>query len=333
MVNSMDSTKSSPTSTAKRKKNKKQRKALLSSTRPNKLRPTRSTPIPSSVGRTVIRQHHTLHKRLSAAIGRHDDATANTLRQEITSLGGVKRYQDASLAGQGKERGGDTSGVLLTWLSSYKAKRKDAGLRMLEVGALSVDNACGRCGLFEGGIERIDLNSRHPDIKEQDFMERPLPRGKEETFDVISLSLVVNFVGQLNGRGEMLRRVGKFLRTRTLVDRTTQGRKIECNLALEPKLQEESSSDGERLLPALFLVLPAPCVNNSRYLDEERLKAIMQALEYSLVRRKMSSKLVYYLWKFNGLGEDDEQKKARAIFGKEEIKKGKNRNNFAIMLQ
>ena len=327
----MGPTKAPATSTAKRRK-KKPRKVLLSSTRPIQLRPTRSTRIPSSVGRAVIRSHHTLHKRLSAAIARHDDTTANVLRQEINSLGGLKRYQDASLAGQGKERGGDTSSVLVTWLSSYKTKRKDAGLKMLEVGALSVDNACARCGLFEGGIERIDLNSRHPDIKKQDLMERPLPGSKEEKFDVISLSLVVNFVGNLDGRGEMLRRAGKFLQTRLVVDRTRRGRKMDFNVSLEDKRQEESSNDEEQLLPALFLVLPAPCVNNSRYLDEERLKAIMQTLGYSLVRRKMGSKLAYYLWRLTGFGEGDEQKNARVVFGKEEIRKG-NRNNFAIVLK
>ena len=320
-------------STAKRKK-KKLRKNLLSSTRPRQLRHTRSTPLSSSTGRAVIRNHHILHKRLSAAIARCDDTTANAVRQEINSLGGLKRYQDASLAGQGRDRGGDTSAVLVTWLSSYEKMHKNAGLRMLEVGALSVDNACARCDLFGGGIERIDLTSRHPGIKEQDFMEKPPPKSEEEAFDVISLSLVVNFVGDLDGRGEMLRRVGQFLRARRIVDVTTQdGRKVGSSMALDDKQPGESSNDEGQLLPALFLVLPAPCVNNSRYLDEERLETIMHVLGYSLVRRKMSSKLVYYLWLFSGLAERDEQTKAKSYFGKEEIRKGKDRNNFAIILK
>ena len=142
-------------------------------------------------------------------------------------------------------------------------------------------------------------------------MARPVPESAEalgrEGFDVVSLSLVVNYVGDAAGRGEMLRRVGKFLRRRS---------------------GGEDEGGVEERVPALFLVLPAPCVLNSRYLDEERLEAVMESLGYVLKERKMSRKLVYYLWRFEG-----PDKGRRKAWKKEELKTGGARNNFAIVLR
>ena len=316
-------------STAKQKK-KKVRELLLSSPRPPQRRSAKpSPPRSSSAGRALIRTHHTLHKRLTAAIARHDEGVANAIRGELESLGGLEKYQDASLAGQSKERGGDTSGVLVQWLSTYR--RKQTELKVLEVGALSMDNVCAQSKIFGGGVERIDLKSRHPGIKEQDFMDRPLPRSKQDLFDVVSLSLVVNYVSDPQGRGEMLERVGNFLRTESNSKQRSNEVEDEKLDGISKGRSEYKGEEEGDLLPALFLVLPAPCVENSRYLNEERLKVILETLGYSLVRRKMSSKLIYYLWKYHGFDGGDEQRKARAVFGKEEIRKGKDRNNFAIV--
>jgi 25S rRNA (adenine2142-N1)-methyltransferase len=71
---------------------------------------------------------------------------------------------------------------------------------MLELGALLPNNyeAC------KSWIENhpIDLNSRHPEIVEQDFLQRPRPTSDAERFDVISCSLVINFVPDPKDRGE-----------------------------------------------------------------------------------------------------------------------------------
>ena len=177
--------------------------------------------------------------------------------------------------------------------------------RMLEVGALRTDNTCSKNGAFE--MKRIDLHSQHSDIEEQDFMDLPFPTTEdldEEGFDIVSLSLVVNFVGDPAQRGEMLKRVKGFLRP--------------C------------SRDGDEMrefFPALFLVLPAPCVTNSRYLDEEKLKSILEILGYTMAKRKLSSKLVYYLWRYEGSVTENAK-----VFKKEEIRSGRSRNNFAIVL-
>ena len=143
-----------------------------------------------------------------------------------------------------------------------KSALQGIGLRLLEIGALCTDNACSRASLFN--VVRIDLQSQHPQIQSQDFMDRPLPNSNSDRFDIISLSLVLNFVPCPTQRGEMLRRTTLFLRHSDLDG---------------PKLSQ--------IFPSLFLVLPAPCLTNSRYLSEGRLQAIMQSLDYSLLQRAM----------------------------------------------
>lgn len=228
-----------------------------------------------------------------------------------------------------------------------RKRRRGAGekIRMLEVGALRIDNACSRSSVFE--VERIDLRSQHPGIKSQDFMCRPLPATPVGKFDIVSLSLVLNYVGTPAARGEMLQRVEKFLRpAHCAVGHADSG-------GGEEDLEgEEGRETDERLVPGLFLVLPAPCVANSRYLDERRLEEIMWGLGYVRRKRKMSAKLVYYFWTFVGMGmreggvgragmhEEEEEGGLRWMgasghkrpFKKEEIRPGGKRNNFALVL-
>ena len=292
------------------KHGKASRPKLLSHTRPACIKKT--TPLPSRATRSVIRNHHTLTKQLRSAITRNDSTTAASLQAEMEAKGGIAKYQEASIQGQSIQRGGDSSRVLIRWLAELvppklQADKQERKLRLLEVGALRPDNYCSRSELLN--VTRIDLHSQHPKIQTQDFMTRPIPPSamlQIDGFDVVSLSLVVNFVSDAAGRGEMLRRVSSFLRI--------------------PPSEYENVADPT--LPALFLVLPAPCVTNSRYLNEERLENIMQSLGYKKVRRKMSAKLVYYLWGYE-ISLEDERSKS---FRKEELRGGASRNNFAIVV-
>ena len=258
--------------------------------------------------------------------------------------------------------------VLRAWVEEFLSRRgnhnanEQAGwmnrsggggkIKMLEVGALKVDNACSRSSRFE--VERIDLHSQHPQIRTQDFMQRPLPSCAAERVDIISLSLVLNYVGDAASRGAMLRRVAEFLRPPTSFHNascdnpsdhaaTTAGMGGVTGAGGQDTPETESA-----ILPALFLVLPAPCVTNSRYLDEDRLEAMLQSLGYVKARRKMGAKLVYFLWTFKGGGkkvlvndggaakcnQEDERTAAGAKhqFRKIELRPGGKRNNFAIVL-
>ncbi|KAJ8064351.1 hypothetical protein OCU04_006695 [Sclerotinia nivalis] len=286
--------------------NKKTKLKSLSQGRP----PTIKKPaqrISSKATRTIIRNHHTLEKRKAKALAEGDEITAAALTREIASQGGLESYQRASLIGQGNDRGGDSSKILTDWLAPLckdlkGLAEKNSPVRMLEVGALSTTNACSRSHTFH--VERIDLNSQSEGITQQDFMERPLPKDETEKFNIISLSLVLNYVPDGVGRGNMLLRTRKFLET------------------ICP-----AGEGFSEWFPALFLVLPSPCVNNSRYMDEARLEAILESLGYVMVKKKLSNKLVYYLWRLQSPTMKPRQWK------KEEIRAGGSRNNFSIVLK
>jgi 25S rRNA (adenine2142-N1)-methyltransferase len=251
--------------------------------------------------RTIIRTHHTLQKQHAQAIKVGDAAKAKELERQIKEQGGLKAYQQASITGQSKIRGGDSSTVLMAWLKERKiAKSADGKLKMLEVGALSTSNACSKSGLFD--VTRIDLNSQDPQIEQQDFMERPLPTSDTERFDIISLSLVLNYVPDAIGRGEMLRRTCQFL---------------------------DSSKADDKVFPGLFFVLPAPCIQNARYMTNQHLDKILNSLGYEKLHQKISAKLVYSLWKFT----TSPVSKEPTLFPKVEVNPGKARNNFSIIMR
>ncbi|CCU77381.1 unnamed protein product [Blumeria hordei] len=263
-----------------------------------------SPTISSKATRAIIRRHHTLQKQRNKSLAEGDIANADDLMTQIEHDGGIEMYQRASLLGQSRERGGDSSKVMLNWLqplfSKLDVSKSTSKVRILEIGALSDSNACSNSKLFE--VERIDLNSQSENIKQQDFMERPTPRQDNEKFDIISLSLVLNFVPDAAGRGSMLMRISTFLRTSKNLD------------------------TEQAIFPCLFLVLPASCITNSRYMDEARLDEIMTNLGYVCVHKKLSKKLVYYLWHLRTPNP------APNTFRKKEVRSGKTRNNFSIVI-
>ncbi|KAK4959594.1 25S rRNA (adenine2142-N1)-methyltransferase [Elasticomyces elasticus] len=282
----------------------KKHKSLSAGRPPTLRRPAAS--LSSKATRTLIRSHHQLQKASAAAVKAGDERKAAILEHQIEQQGGLQAYQRASIQGQSTERGGDSSKVLLNWLAdvSFRAPAGER-LRMLEVGALSRSNACSRSSVFD--VTRIDLRSQGSGIVQQDFMQRPLPKSGTEMFDIVSLSLVLNYVPDAAARGEMLRRTCRFLsHVRT----------------------SETGSDGQALLPALFLVFPAPCVINSRYLTEDLLSRIMASLGYTLLKRKLSTKLVYYLWRAS-----EEPAIRPTKFVKTEVNPGVKRNNFCVVLE
>lgn len=263
----------------------------------------KSESLSSKASRTLIRKHHELRKQQAKALAQDNFAEAEAIAGEIEAQGGLKIYQQASLNGQSKERGGDSSKTLLQWLEpSWKSLQKEVRpkLRMLEIGALTSSNACSRQGMFD--VTRIDLNAQDEGIQQQDFMERPLPVTAAEKFDIISLSLVLNFVPNPLARGDMLLRTTSFLGA------------------------SQVPSELKEYFPSLFLVLPAPCVLNSRYMNEAKLQELMHSLGYFLVKHRLSKKLGYYLWR-----HDAAKLKENHTIAKTEVNPGRGRNNFSIV--
>lgn len=273
----------------------------------------------SKATRTLIRSHHQLQKAHAQALASNDEIRAAKLQAEIDANGGIEMYQEASKKGQSSERGGDSSRLLVEWLredggmldllGKARAVDQDVRLRCLEVGALSTQNAISKVKGVD--VVRIDLNSQEKGILQQDFMERPLPKMPDhetDTFHMISLSLVLNYVPEPVGRGEMLRRTVQFL-CRTF-----------------PAALSDLSSEKE-LRPILYLVLPIACVLNSRYLTEQRLDEIMNNIGYTMTKRKESNKLISYIWEYQGVTEP------LRSFRKEELNPGRTRNNFAVVMR
>ncbi len=338
-----------------------------------------SSSLSSKHTRTLIRSHHTLQKRLARARAEHDTQLIKDLESQLSALGGLATYQLASTIGQSAERGGDSSRVLVRWLgpelsfrksksnSAFSPKPKPQPLRILEIGALSTTNALNIPGATV--VRRIDLRSSAPGIEEADFMTFPLPNspdGKgewqsERGYDVLSLSLVLNYVPDARGRGDMLRRTTLFFSdsdsnsdssragarermadqhasTTTTVNVKKRKRKEEHEQEHEhgtPDQQKGNNDEPEQpfLLPCLFVVLPAPTLHNSRYLTPDHLTLIMSSLGYINLETKTTSKLHYSLWRY------DKDKRTQWIenggpttFAKREINPGGGRNNFCIIL-
>lgn len=210
--------------------------------------------------------------------------------------GGLQNYQLASTVGQDKSRGGDSSKQLVKWLRELQYD-KHQDLTALEIGSLSVSNYIGTCKIFER-VERIDLNSNDKAIIRQDFMKRPLPVDDSQRFNLISCSLVLNFVSTPAERGQMCKLFSHFL---------IQGP-----------------------VPSyLFVVLPLPCVVNSRYTTIDHFIQLMTTLGFQTVKRHSSNKLFYILLQYLPAG--DTQINAKFL-KKKEINPGPGRNNFAILL-
>jgi 25S rRNA (adenine2142-N1)-methyltransferase len=172
--------------------------------------------------------------------------------------------------------------------------------RLLDVGALRPDNYSRWAKWIDATA--MDLRARAPEIIEQDFLtldvSLPSPAGHRARWDVIALSLVLNFVPLPSDRGRMLRVAHSALAPRGL----------------------------------LFLALPAPCVQNSRYLTNEHLLELLQAagFEKAQERCRPGGRMAYWLLRKVEPGLTEEQ--ARARFGKQILRTGNDRNNFCVVL-
>lgn len=79
----------------------------------------------------------------------------------------------------------------------------------------------------------------------------------------------------------------------------------------------------------LYLVLPLPCLTNSRYLSHARLTSILTSTGWTVERQHDSAKLTYWLLKRADGGEKGDGKEWK----REVVRKGAQRNNFCILVQ
>ncbi|TFK67897.1 hypothetical protein BDN72DRAFT_724793, partial [Pluteus cervinus] len=250
----------------------------------------------SKASRSVIQQFHRLLKqRLQFRKTLPDDAPPlKAIEKEIGDLGGLEHYQNMSALGQTNERGGGSEKVLVSWMKELGVPRSTSledKKRLLEVGAVRPDNY--KSCLSWIAPTPIDLHARHPSIQEQDFLLMD-PEVHRNAWDIISLSLVLNFVPDPKDRGSAMLKL--------------------ANSMLTPS-------------GYLFLVLPLPCVANSRYLTFEHLEELMVVLGFRQlkVQWRHHGKIAYWLFR----KETDVLTFVPTDFRKRAIRQG-NRNNFSI---
>ncbi|KAF9532360.1 nucleolus protein [Crepidotus variabilis] len=249
--------------------------------------------------RHLIRQFHVLLKRqkqLQSNV-KNSSECAMELEQigvQISRLGGLEKYQQMSALGQKEERGGGSEKILIGWMKDLTLHHRPNGqkLQLLEVGALKHDNYRSCQSWIE--CTPIDLRSRHPQILEKDFLTMDKVENADK-WEVISLSLVINFVSSAEDRGRMLVMARDFLR-----------------------------ADG-----LLFLALPLPCVANSRYMTFAHLKSLMASIGFTEIHEKWKpdGKMAYWLY------QKTSPHSSAQIFSKKTVLRQGNRNNFVILVK
>lgn len=134
-----------------------------------------------------IAKYHALEKQIAQA----DDPNKRAeLELEQSQLGGLENYQSASLTGA---KFGETSKWLVQTLEALRGRQQT---RVLDVGAIT-GTAYSKYRSFEATY--IDLNPQAPHVQKADISEYSPP---DIPFDVVCLSLVLNFVGDLSKRSE-----------------------------------------------------------------------------------------------------------------------------------
>lgn len=126
----------------------------------------------------------------------------DTIKQEIDKLGGLSLYQKASLLGN---KFFNSSTWLIKKLEEKRLNAvfsKDHPLRLLDVGALDL-NYKQACWI---SAKAIDLHPQLPSIEKADFFELD---DSNMSYDVVAISLVLNFVGSPDLRGMMIKKAFK----------------------------------------------------------------------------------------------------------------------------
>ncbi|KAG0658236.1 hypothetical protein C6P46_005895 [Rhodotorula mucilaginosa] len=274
---------------------------------------------------TLIRRFHAIEKQL-ASPALTDPDERKKLEREREQLGGLETYQAASQHGGDKTRGGESSKWLVKQIKDLKIglpapkypaddatppkkvepkiledgtkvwpKVERRKLRLLDVGAIAGTAYAGYPWI---STTSIDLNPLSDSVLRYNFFDFPVPTEEEEKYDIVALSLVMNYEGSLVNRGHMLLRAHDYL------------------------------------LPHgyLYLVLPLPCLTNSRYLSHARLTSLLTSTGWTVERQHDSAKLTYWLLRRSGERGEGEERDGKE-WKREVVRKGAQRNNFCVLVQ
>lgn len=240
----------------------------------------------------IISEIHTIEKRLAAARNNEQQLSATEkaeLLKRQAALGGLEAYQDVSLSGTAAQRGGQHAAKWL--VQAIHGRELQTPINLLDVGAID--------GVAYSKYHRwikctsIDLCPRSENVQRCDFIEDFQIPAKDNLFDVVALSLVLNFVGSLSHRAQMISK---------------------AHACLKPS-------------GILFLVLPRACLDNSRYMDHDRLGGIFSTLGFPTVLTQHDSAKLSF-WLFQSSSEPSDGKK----WPRTQVRSGSSRNNFVIIV-
>ena len=285
-------------------------------------------------GNQLISSYHFLIKQreqLTASSSSSNDNSEqlSAIDERIAELGGLQHYQQISIAGHERSqhrfnssrwvmdrlrsidlwadmlRSVSTASSLQRRSSSQSRKRRreaEAGhetavrrLRLLDIGATGPHYLP-----YAEAIDctAIDLQPQHPDVRQQDFFSLPFS-SLRASFDAVVLSLVLNFVPSPPQRGLMLLRA--------------------CELL---------TAEGGRL----FIVLPSACLLNSRWMDEQSMRRVLQLCGLTVEELRYSAKLVMLQAVTAAGGQRQRQQTAEAGWQPRLVRHAQSCNNFSLSL-
>ncbi|KAJ8027124.1 25S rRNA (adenine(2142)-N(1))-methyltransferase [Holothuria leucospilota] len=188
-------------------------------------------------------------------------AKCQRLQEKIEALGGLGAYQLASKKGESRHGNFNSAQWVLKAIKEHSGFEKGIKLELLDVGAVSLNYEKQKKWIK---CTSIDLVPQQTGILPQDFFEFKL--SESEVYHVIVLSLVLNFVGTSDKRGLMLHHCSRLCK-----------------------------HGGY-----LFIVLPLPCLKNSRYLDDQLLNSILENVGFKEIKTHNSKKLSFKMFQKEG---------------------------------
>ncbi|XP_072019126.1 uncharacterized protein [Amphiura filiformis] len=255
----------------------------------------------------LVKELDQTEQRAEAVQGRENKVKINAIQAQIDELGGLEAYQTSSQLGKSHHGNVSTAKWILSKLKEFNIRaEKGHKLKLLDVGALEL-NYTKQCKWIE--CTAIDLNPHSAGIVKADFLQ--FQNDTPQMYDIIVMSLVLNFAGSPAIRGDMLKK---------------------CSRICKPK--------GH-----LFVILPLACLENSRYLTHDTFHDMLDKLGFQMVSSHNSRKLSFKMFTRKEDGERQGRLQRQEDCGKNEEDRGKTSgkrktvrggvkcNNFSIVIR
>lgn len=162
------------------------------------------------VARQITSSYHNIRNEIDELKGqpssKENKSRIIQLEAELQSLGGISKYQQASIVTTSHFK---TSKYFIQTLEALHKKPAEPGIKLktLEVGAINIQ--LSQCPWLD--VLAIDVHSQHPRIQEVDFFTLE----PNYDYDVVICSMVINCVPRADLRGEMIARLACSIRPAT----------------------------------------------------------------------------------------------------------------------